>query len=57
MSLTAAPYLIYRILENIWSEYGPDFTAETVRRWLERIGIKTAFIEPGSPWENGNNEK
>jgi IS30 family transposase len=23
---------------------------------LERIGVKTAFIEPGSPWENGYNE-
>jgi len=24
-----------------------------VRRWLNRIGVKTLFIEPGSPWENG----
>jgi len=24
-----------------------------VREWLERIGVKTLFIEPGSPWENG----
>ena len=27
-----------------------------VRRWLERLGVRTAFIEPGSPWENGYNE-
>jgi transposase InsO family protein len=27
-----------------------------VRDWLGRIGIKTLFIEPGGPWENGNNE-
>jgi transposase InsO family protein len=30
--------------------------AKAVRRWLERIGLKTAFTEPGSPWENGYNE-
>jgi transposase InsO family protein len=27
-----------------------------VRKWLERIGVRTLFIEPGSPWENGYNE-
>ena len=26
------------------------------RGWLERVGVKTLFIEPGSPWENGYNE-
>jgi transposase InsO family protein len=24
-----------------------------VRRWLNRLGLKTLFIERGSPWENG----
>jgi putative transposase len=24
-----------------------------VRKWLARLGVKTLFIEPGSPWENG----
>ena len=28
-------------------------TALVVREWRERIGVKTLFIEPGSPWENG----
>ena len=42
--------------ENIRSDNGPEFTAKVVRRWFERIGVKTAFIEPGSPWENGYNE-
>jgi transposase InsO family protein len=32
------------------------FTAKVVRGWLERVGVKTLFIEPGSPWENGYNE-
>jgi hypothetical protein len=31
----------------------PEFTAERIRHWLLRIGVKTLFIEPGSPWENG----
>ena len=35
------------------SDNGSEFTAEAVRSWLERVGVKTLFIEPGSPWENG----
>jgi putative transposase len=33
--------------------YGPEFVAEAVRKWITAVGAKTAFIEPGSPWENG----
>ena len=47
-------FLTYGTPENIRSDNGPEFTAKAVRKWLERIGVKTAFIEPGSPWENGN---
>jgi transposase InsO family protein len=36
--------------------YGPEFIAKAVRGWLGRIGVKTLYIEPGSPWENGYNE-
>ena len=32
---------------------GPEFTAEAMREWLPKVGAKTLFIEPGSPWENG----
>ena len=39
--------------DYIRSDNGPEFTAEAVREWLGRIGVKTLFIEPGSPWENG----
>jgi transposase InsO family protein len=42
--------------EHIRSDNGPEFTAKAVRSWLSRIGVKTLFIEPGSPWENGYNE-
>lgn len=41
------------IPEHIRSDNGPEFTAKAVRSWLERLGVKTLFIEPGSPWENG----
>ena len=41
------------IPEHIRSDNGPEFTAKAVRRWLSRLGVKTLFIEPGSPWENG----
>ncbi len=37
----------------IRSDNGSEFTADAVREWLERLGVRTAFIEPGSPWENG----
>ena len=37
----------------IRSDNGPEFTAKCVRAWLNRLGVKTLFIEPGSPWENG----
>jgi len=42
--------------EHIRSDNGPEFTAKAVRSWLGRVGVKTLFIEPGSPWENGYNE-
>jgi len=35
------------------SDNGPEFTARAVRDWLERVGVQTLYIEPGSPWENG----
>ena len=37
----------------IRSDNSPEFTAKAVRKWLNRVGVKTLFIEPGSPWENG----
>ena len=33
--------------------YGPEFIAKAVREWIAAVGARTAFIEPGSPWENG----
>ena len=42
--------------DYIRSDNGSEFTAKALREWLESIGVKTAYIEPGSPWENGYNE-
>jgi transposase InsO family protein len=42
--------------EYIRSDNGPEFTAKRVKDWIKRIGAKTLFIEPSSPWENGYNE-
>jgi transposase InsO family protein len=39
--------------EYIRSDNGPEFVATTVRDWIAAVGAKTAYIEPGSPWENG----
>jgi len=39
--------------EYIRSDNGPEFVAQAVREWLQRLNVGTLFIEPGSPWENG----
>ncbi len=46
-------FVCYGIPEHIRSDNGSEFTAKAVRSWLQRLGIKTVYIEPGSPWENG----
>jgi len=38
---------------HICSDNGPEFIANRVRDWLERLQVRPLFIEPGSPWENG----
>jgi len=46
-------FILRGIPEHIRSDNGPEFTAKQVRKWLNNIGVKTLFIQPGSPWENG----
>jgi putative transposase len=38
---------------HIRSDNGPEFAATAVKEWITGVGAKTAYIEPGSPWENG----
>ena len=37
--------------------YGPEFVAAPFQDWLRRVGIEPIRIYPGSPWENGYNER
>jgi putative transposase len=46
-------FIFRGIPDYIRSDNGGEFTAKAVRRWLNRLGVKTLFIDPGSPWENG----
>ena len=39
--------------EFIRSDNGAEFTTKAVREWLARVGVRTLYIAPGSPWENG----
>jgi len=46
-------FILRGIPEHIRSDNGPEFTAKAIRGWLGRLGVKTLFIELGSPRENG----
>jgi transposase InsO family protein len=39
-----------RYLQN---DNGPEFTAIKVRQWVGQVAVKTLFVEPSTPWENG----
>ena len=46
-------FILRGIPEHIRSDNGAEFTAGAVRKWLSGLGVRTLFIEPASPWENG----
>jgi len=46
-------FILKGVPEHIRSDNGPEFTAKAVREWLNNLQVKTLYIEPGSPWENG----
>ena len=49
-----AELMVFRgVPDHIRSDNGPEFTARAVREWFGRVGARTLYIEPGSPWENG----
>jgi putative transposase len=39
--------------QTLLAELGPEFIANTLRRWLKHLNVAPLYIEPGSPWENG----
>ena len=50
-------FLTHGTPDFIRSDNGSEFTAQPLRDWLRTLNVKTAYIEPGSPWENGFNER
>jgi len=47
---------MYGMPEHIRSDNGAEFIAKATRDWLCKLEIKTLYIDPGSPWENGFTE-
>jgi hypothetical protein len=44
-------FILRGIPGHIRSDNGPEFVAKAVREWIAAVGTRTAYIEPGSPWE------
>jgi len=38
------------------SDNGPEFVSKKIQSWLKKSDVKTRYIDPGSPWQNGHNE-
>ncbi|MGF0540044.1 IS3 family transposase [Agrobacterium sp. ES01] len=46
-------FILRGIPTHIRSDNGPEFIAKALREWIAAVGAMTAYIMPGSPWENG----
>jgi transposase InsO family protein len=46
-------FILRGVPGHIRSDNGPEFVAKAVREWIAAVGASTAYIMPGSPWENG----
>ena len=46
-------FILRGVPGHIRSDNGPEFIAKAVQKWIHAVGAKTAYIAPGSPWENG----
>jgi transposase InsO family protein len=46
-------FILRGVPEHIRSDNGPEFIATALREWIAAVGARTAYIMPGSPWENG----
>jgi transposase InsO family protein len=46
-------FILRGVPTHIRSDNGPEFVAGALRDWIAAVGARTAYIEPGSPWENG----
>jgi putative transposase len=46
-------FAINGVPEHIRSDNGPEFIAQAIQQWLDSLSVKTLYVEPGSPWQNG----
>ncbi len=46
-------FILRGVPSHTRSDNGPEFIAQCVQDWIGAVGAKTAYIAPGSPWENG----
>jgi putative transposase len=46
-------FILRGIPAHVRSDRGPEFVAAAVEGWITGVGAATAYIEKGSPWENG----
>jgi putative transposase len=46
-------FILRGVPAYVRSDNGPEFVAKAVQDWIKAVGAKTAYITPGSPWENG----
>ena len=46
-------FILRGVPAHIRSDNGPEFVAKAAQEWIAAVGAKTAYIERGSPWENG----
>ena len=46
-------FILRGVPEHIRSDNGPEFLAKAVQGWIAAVGARTAYVAPGSPWENG----
>ena len=53
IEMLAELFMLRGVPRYIRSDNGPEFIAEAVQGWIVALGARTAYITPGSPWENG----
>ena len=56
MDVLTGLFITRGIPDHIRSDNGSEFTSKAIQAWLPKLKVKTLYITPGSPWENGYNE-
>lgn len=46
-------FVMYGVPECIRSDNGPEFIAKAIQQWLTSLNVRTLYVAPGSPWQNG----